>query len=150
MISVAFPESRVSPGACYAAPMERDAVMGVLAEHYRGNPDIAAVYLFGSVATGRVKAGSDVDVGVLYRRPPPATLLGQPYEQEAVLSQRLGRPVQIVVMNTAPPDLIHRILRDGALVIEADPSARIAFEVKARNAYFDLIPMLREYRRSGT
>ena len=130
--------------------MDRNAVIQALAKHFQGAPEVAAVYLFGSVATGQARAGSDIDVGVLYRRTPPATLLGQPYEHEAALSQHFGRPVQIVVMNTAPPDLTHRILRDGVLVMEVDPSARIAFEVRARNAYFDLLPTLQRYRRSGT
>jgi hypothetical protein len=49
-------------------------------------------------------------------------------------------------MNTAPADLIHRILRDGKLLLEADKSCRIAFEVRARNEYFDLLPILQRYR----
>lgn len=125
-------------------------MISVLADAFRAAPAVAAVYLFGSVATGRAKASSDVDVGVLYRSPPPDTLLGQPYEQEVALSKRLGPPVQIIVMNSAPPDLVHRILRDGVLVTESDANAGIAFEVQARNVYFDLLPMLRAYRRSGT
>jgi hypothetical protein len=51
------------------------------------------------------------------------------------------------VLNTAPPDLVHRVLRDGVLVLERDASARIRFEVRARNEYFDLRPRLDEYRR---
>ena len=52
-------------------------------------------------------------------------------------------------MNKAPVDLVHRILRDGRLVFEGDHGARVAFEVKARNEYFDLLPYLREYRRQN-
>lgn len=33
--------------------------------------------------------------------------------------------------------------------IEGHGSARIGFEVRARNEYWDLLPYLREYRRSG-
>ena len=130
--------------------VDRDAVCEALAEYYRGDTAVAAVYLFGSVATGGAKADSDIDVGVLYRHAPPATLLGQPYEHEAALAKQLGRPVQIIVMNSAPSDLVHRVVRDGVLVSQADPSARVAFEVRARGAYFDMIPMLREYRRART
>ena len=52
-----------------------------------------------------------------------------------------------MVLNRAPVDLIHRVLRDGILLKESDPSARIRFEVKARREYFDLLPILRRYRR---
>ena len=107
---------------------------------------VAAVYLFGSFATGRSNSRSDVDLGVLYRLTPPATILDQPYEAEAELEQQIGRPVQIVVMNRAPADLVHRILRDGILVCEYDRSQRVAFEVQARNRYWDLKPILDLYR----
>jgi predicted nucleotidyltransferase len=120
-----------------------------IADYFRDKPGIAAVYLFGSVAKGTARADSDVDIGVLYERPPPQTLHGQPFAEEADLAERFARRVQIIVMNQAPADLVHRILRDGILVLEPDKSRRIAFEVQARNRYFDLLPMLREYRKQA-
>ena len=42
-------------------------------------------------------------------------------------SGRLSRPIQLVVLNGAPPDLVHRVLRDGQLLCERDRSARIRF-----------------------
>jgi predicted nucleotidyltransferase len=108
---------------------------------------VVAVYLFGSVARGTAGERSDVDVAVLLAQDPPATLEGLLLGLEARLERELETPVQVVVMNTAPPDLIHRILRDGRLVIERDRSARIRFEVDARNRYFDLQPFVARYRR---
>ena len=54
--------------------------------------------------------------------------------------------MQIVVLNTAPVDLVHRVLRDGHLLLDRDRGRRIRFEVKARNEYFDLQPVLARYR----
>ncbi len=108
---------------------------------------IVAAYLFGSEARGTSGPRSDVDVAVLYSSAPPATLSSPALTLEADLERLLGRSVQVVVLNSAPVDLIHRVLRDGELVFEADRCARIAFEVKARNEYFDLLPILRRYRR---
>jgi predicted nucleotidyltransferase len=119
-----------------------------IAEHFSG-ADAVAVYLFGSRARGTARKESDVDIAVLYPSAPPATLEAQPFLAEAELSERLGLPVQLIVMNTAPVDLIHRILRDGRLLLERDKSARIAFEVLKRNEYFDLLPTLLRYRRTG-
>jgi hypothetical protein len=59
----------------------------------------------------------------------------------------LGCPVQVVALNRASADLVHRVLRDGRLVLDHDPAARIRFEVRRRNEYFDLAPIRRLYRR---
>ena len=112
-------------------------------------PGLAAAYLFGSFARGEARPDSDVDVGLLYSKPPPSTLEGQPYLAGAELESLLGRRVDLVVLNAAPVDLVHRVLRDGILLLEPDRSARIAFEVRARNQYFDLLPILQLYRRGG-
>ena len=109
--------------------------------------NLAAVYLFGSAARGSARPSSDVDLGILYQQAPPPTLAGQPFNLAAELSAELGRTADVVVMNSAPVDLVKRILRDGVLVLERDRSARVAFEVRARNEYFDLLPLLRLYRR---
>jgi predicted nucleotidyltransferase len=111
--------------------------------------DLVAVYLFGSTARGTATSRSDVDVAVLFAGPSPATVAGLRLDLEADLERRLGRPVQLVVLNHAPCDLVHRVLRDGILVLDRDPSARIRFEVRARNEYFDLKPFLDRYRRPG-
>ena len=129
--------------------MDVALVSRTIADYFSERTDIAAVYLFGSVARGTATGSSDVDLGVLYRAPLASTLEAQPYGDEAALSEQLARAVQIVEMNGAPVDLVHRILRDGILVLEPDKSRRIGFEVRARNEYFDLLPILREYRKRG-
>ena len=130
--------------------MDADELKAKIADYF-SNPhrqaNLAAVYLFGSAARGSARADSDVDLGLLFQSPPPATLAGQPFDFAADLSARLGRTVDVVVMNRAPVDLVKRILRDGWLVVERDRSNRVAFEVRARNEYFDLLPMLQLYRR---
>jgi predicted nucleotidyltransferase len=105
------------------------------------------VYLFGSVARSSATRVSDVDVAVLYQQAPPRSLAGLPLDLEDDLERLLGRPVDVVVLNRAPVDLIHRVLRDGRLIAEADRAARIRFETRARSDYFDLLPTLLRYRR---
>ena len=125
--------------------------MRQLARFFAGREtgEAAAVYLFGSVARGDDRPGSDVDLGILYRRDPPPTFEGLPLRLEGEIERLLGRPVQVVTLNTAPADLRARVLRDGVLLLDRDPSLRIRFEVRTRNEWFDLRPILREYRRAG-
>lgn len=108
--------------------------------------DMVCIYLFGSLARNDARPDSDVDLALLYRQMPSATLLAPELQLAGELERHLGRPVDLVVLNRAPVDLIHRVLRDGVLVLERDRSARIRFEVAARNRYFDMQPILRRYR----
>ena len=87
-------------------------------------------------------------VGVLFSDDRPPTLAGLHLDLEAELERAWAMPVQLVVLNRAPCDLVHRVLRDGIVVVDRDPSRRIRFEVRARNAYFDLKPYVDRYRRA--
>lgn len=110
--------------------------------------DIAAAWLFGSVARGAARPDSDVDVGILFREAPPRTLagVGRLFRLEEELVEATGLPIQLVNLNQAPADLIVRVLRDGELLVERDPLRRIEFEVSSRNEFWDIEPYLRLYR----
>jgi len=120
-----------------------------LREYFDAHPEgVICAYLFGSAARGTARAASDVDVAVLFERDPAPTLAGSGLRLGGELEQYLGRPVDLVPLNRAPVDLVHRVLRDGIVVFDPHPLERIRFEVRARNAYFDLKPILDEYRRA--
>ncbi|MBP8163753.1 MAG: nucleotidyltransferase domain-containing protein [Propionivibrio sp.] len=123
-----------------------EAVRRFLEAHGEG---IACAYLFGSIARGMAGPASDLDIAVLYERDPPETLEGSGVGLGGELEVSVGLPVDLVVLNRAPVDLVHRVLRDGILVLERDRNARVRFEVRARNAYFDLKPHMDRYRRAG-
>ena len=129
--------------------MDRDQLISRLRALLHEQAGVACAWLFGSRARGDQHAGSDVDVAVLMEQTPAPTLEGAGFDLADALSHALGLPVQVVIANTAPADLMHRVLRDGVLVAEANPSARIRFEVATRNEWFDLKPILDQYRRAG-
>jgi predicted nucleotidyltransferase len=132
------------------ASAERDAVLINLREFFAQPPaGTAAVYLYGSVSRGDSRPGSDVDVAILFEQDPPRTLDGLHTALSDDLQARLDRRVDFVVLNHASPDLVHRVLRDGVLVCEPNRSARIRFEVRLRNEYFDMEPIRKLYRRSA-
>ncbi|GAB6039896.1 type VII toxin-antitoxin system MntA family adenylyltransferase antitoxin [Endothiovibrio diazotrophicus] len=128
--------------------MDRDTTIQTVRTAFE-HTDVAVScsYLFGSVARGEATTASDVDVAVLFSETPPPTLLGPVATLQGELEEALRREVDLVVLNRSGPDLTHRVLRDGELLVENDRSHRIRFEVDSRNAYFDLLPYLREYRR---
>lgn len=123
---------------------------GALAAH----ADVLVAYLFGSAARGEMRPGSDVDVAVLISprgaaRAIRPTLASMRSGLQADLQEAARRSVDLVILDHASPDLIHRVLRDGVLLAERDRSARIRFEVDARNAYFDVLPFLIRYREAA-
>ena len=129
--------------------MDSDTLEKKIEEFFRSRaPEVVAVYLFGSAARGTARSDSDVDVGILLSEDPPSTLDGLRLDLAGALEHELATPVDLVVLNKAPPDLVHRVLRAEKLLVDREPAVRIRFEVRSRNEYFDVLPYLREYRRS--
>ena len=115
---------------------DRQAILDAVArtvESYA--PELIAVYVFGSVGRGDGRESSDVDIGVLRQRGAAAgaPFGGLPLDLEGELERVLGREVQVVALEAAPPDFVHDVLRDGVVVVDHDRAARIRFEVQARN-----------------
>lgn len=106
----------------------------------------AAVYLFGSYARRTAGESSDADVAILFQATPASTLDAGPLDLEGDLECVVQRPVDLIVLNRAATDLRARVLREGRLIFDGDPSARIRFEVQTRNEAFDFEPVLRQYR----
>lgn len=119
-------------------PLDVEALVAYL----NRQPDVVAVYLFGSVARERVGPRSDVDVAVLLR---DGLSSEETFEQRLQLLGDLGsfsdREVDVVVLNTAPLLLQQQVLKYGRVIYERDSLDRIRFEVRARKTYFDVKPM---------
>ena len=111
--------------------------------------EVQAAYVFGSVAAGRARSDSDIDVAVLVnRRVRPAQMLKYRLRLMADLGSALHRSdVEVVILNEAPPLLAHRVLSRGKLVFERCPSARVRFQVRTAAQYLDLIPMFETHIR---
>lgn len=126
-------------------PARIDRLRAVL----EGTPGLVSAYLFGSAAEGRMHRESDVDVGVLldWRVHPKASdrfdlrlrLIGQ-------LESAAGRPVDLVVLNDAPPHLGRRIMATGAQLVMADAALDLAHQRLVRSRAADLEPFLRRAR----
>ncbi len=129
--------------------MDRSAVIDTLRDYFAGRRDVVAAYLFGSVARGDARADSDVDVAVLLAAGEPADTAGYDawFALQDDLEERLHQRVDLVAMNGAPLDLLHRVLRDGVRVVDNDPERRAEFELQVRTQYLDFLPLLLRYRQ---
>lgn len=133
-----------------SATAETKTIAATIRSELDAEPDVVAAYLYGSVARGNQRRDSDVDVALLLEEDPPDTLESLRLCLAARMEDRIGRPVQLVILNRAPCDLAHRVRRDGVIVIDRNQRKRIAWEVKSRNEYFDMEPIRRLYRHGAT
>jgi uncharacterized protein len=125
------------------------AVLATLCQGLGPELDVLFAYLFGSVAKGCARSQSDVDVGVWLsadesvcseEAPRALCLAERALELEGSLEAKLRRRVQVVVLNTAPIELAHNVLRHGILVCSRDEGARVRFYVEHGRRYYDLEP----------
>jgi predicted nucleotidyltransferase len=87
-------------------------------------PGVVSAYLFGSYSLGRAHAESDVDIGVLLRHamyPTARERFEARLRLIAELQPAIGREVDLVILNDAPPPLARRIVIAGRRVFAADP-----------------------------
>lgn len=115
---------------------------------------IAAIYLYGSSISGRLREESDIDIAIL----PLHDTTGEERliliaKIEAIVSKILkekgiSREVSIADLRGRfiPITLQYKIVTEGILLYERDPVERSEFENDVKREYFDFIPYL-EYLR---
>ena len=107
--------------------------------------DVALAVLFGSAARGDLRRGSDLDIALAWRGDAPD-------DRDALLAtieRALGRPVDVVDLATAPPQLRFEIARDGVLVVERAPGAWSRVRARAFVDWWDFQPIARRIHRAA-
>ncbi|GIV99806.1 nucleotidyltransferase domain-containing protein [Roseiflexus sp.] len=103
--------------------------------------DVAAVYLFGSLAQGRATSGSDIDLAILLRPLEAPVSLERRLQLMEGVERCAARRVDVVTLNDAPLLLQREVLQHGRLLYERDRAVRVAFEVRTGKLDADLAPM---------
>lgn len=120
--------------------MPADLIQAVAAS-IAHQPLVAAAWVFGSVARAEARADSDLDIALLLKRPATAAELVALYDIAADLEQTSpsGR-VDLLVLGKQGVVLRHRVLQEGILVYDADPTLRVEFESRTIAEYLDWLP----------
>jgi uncharacterized protein len=117
--------------------------------HALDRKGVVAAMLIGSQARGTVGPLSDVDVAVWHKPgldPAERLPLQLRLASEAGSALRTDE-VDVVLLNGAPPLLRHRAVRDGKLLLDREPVARVRFEARALLDYLDTRPLRVERSR---
>ena len=113
-----------------------EALRRVLAE----DPRIAYALVFGSSARGAAGPHSDVDVAVGLAPGLRLTAL-ELGELASRLEDAAGKPVDLVLLEEAPPGLAYRVFRDGRPILERDRKAMVERKARAILEYLDFQPI---------
>ncbi|MGH7858660.1 MAG: type VII toxin-antitoxin system MntA family adenylyltransferase antitoxin [Candidatus Binatia bacterium] len=123
---------------------ELDPLVARLTTVLAARAEVLEAYLFGSAARGESRPHSDLDVAV-YLDPALVgeAFLGRTAEIAAELMRASGTDaVEVVALNTAPPLLYHRVLRDGVRLVARDLEATTRRAGEALSRYCDYLPQL--------
>lgn len=98
-------------------------------------PQVEFAYLFGSQARGVTGPLSDIDIAVFVQEREDMFMLRLLLLEQL---QRLGGlvPVDLVVLNNAPPVLKYEVICNGN-VIKENRELRVMFEVRTLSEYLD-------------
>jgi predicted nucleotidyltransferase len=95
----------------YPAMLEADGSLRTVLEAF---PYIVLALVFGSVAEGRARPGSDLDIAVAARH---ALSAEQKMALISALATHTGRPVDLIDLNTAGQPLLGQIVRHERRVL---------------------------------
>jgi predicted nucleotidyltransferase len=101
------------PSDPQVAPGIDDQLLDVLARF----PGVVLAVLFGSVALGRQRPGSDLDIAVAARR---ALTVAEKIALVEALAERTGRPVDLIDLKVVAEPLLGQIVRHGRRLMGSD------------------------------
>ena len=120
-------------------PGDLDSLIQALVTAWREDPEIAAVYLFGSRAGSRPGPRSDVDLAiVLHEGLDKATRWRKRLDLTVDACRRLRTDaVDLIVLEDAPTVLGHRVLANGVLLSDREPRRRVQVAERILRQYLD-------------
>ena len=100
--------------------------------------DVKVAYLFGSLANGRARLGSDVDIAILLADATDILAVAERRLRLMTAVEQFAKgDVDVVILNRASPLLQHEVLRTRHVIYERTQKARVDFEVLAGKIYAD-------------
>jgi predicted nucleotidyltransferase len=118
-------------------------LLNTLTEYLQNHKQVSAAWIFGSVATGKNRADSDIDLAILFVQNLSKEKRFDLLLSLAVdLSKIAACEVDLVDIQTAPLFLQYEIRKNGHLLFEKDHIYRVNHDVQSRREYLDLAAML--------
>ena len=112
---------------------------------FRKFPEIQAVYLFGSVATGKAKAGSDLDIGIVTKTP-------SLHESKLDILTDLAKigfcEVDLVFLDVEDIVLRFETVKHNKVIYQTSDFDKGEYYSRILRQYFDFLPYLKVQREA--
>ena len=104
----------------------------LVADQLNKDANVEFGLLFGSQKTGKQKAGSDLDIAVLFKTPPEGMALLHYINS---LSELTGAEIDLAVLNRASAFMRHQVFKTGVPLLIKDPLIYRRFREKTITDY---------------
>ncbi len=108
-------------------------------------PEVQAAFLFGSVASGRAREDSDIDLALV---PGDSDLNERKLQILTAITKTGLDNIDLVILGTKDPVLRYEAIRQNCLVYAREEFDRGAYYSKAMREYFDFEPVLAVQREA--
>jgi len=117
-------------------------------EYFGLQDNVAFAYLFGSYAEGKMRTESDIDIAAYVIDLKEEEYLKFKLKYKNELENIFKIPVDLILMNSAPPLLNHEIFKNGIILKNDNPSLLSQFRVKNFYFYLDQMYIINRYLES--
>ncbi len=125
------------------AATERNEITSVIRELIASDDKIMFAYLHGSFYANQ--PFRDVDIAIYLTNMPPGDQFAYELSFEDLLEQKVKYPVDLKVLNSAPPAFCYMVIKNGCKLANKDDNRRVEFETYTLKRYFDLLPFREKY-----
>jgi predicted nucleotidyltransferase len=125
-------------------------IENTIKQYFKNKKEIAAIYLFGSYASGKERHMSDVDIGVLLNHKHLKSSEISKEEYMIQLGRLLRKDIHTVIMNSAGEVLLKQILSKGKPVLVENSKFHKEFKIVALSKIVDFNFYLKKMHSSLT
>jgi len=130
--------------------VDKDLLIEKLTAYFSDQDDIDIVYLFGSVAKGKERGSSDVDIAVLFSEGMPLLeRFERKLEIAGELEEMLGTEADVIDLEEADIYFVRQVMLNKKLLIDKNVHRRVKFEVNSRRIFFDMKPFYDMYHEQA-
>jgi len=113
--------------------MELNEKISKIIEIIKSDPNVIAIYLFGSHAKGEATPLSDIDIAVILENPTP--------ESEADIGSLSSQEIDVVLFHRLPLHIRYEVFKYGREIFVRDEEKLLEIKLKVIREYLDTVRM---------